>query len=117
MLALVVFCFLSEVGADRASDPTAGPLPGHFSIHGRVKGQDGALQHKGAQTGESRRVTAMFELNCSPLTPASLWRVFFLWLAVLLTFSPRSRGDRVTLLPCKLDHCGFTPGFLANPPR
>lgn len=44
---------LSEVGADRAPDPTAGPLPGHFSLHGWVKGQDGALQHKGAQTGES----------------------------------------------------------------
>lgn len=45
--------FLSEVGADRAPDPAAGSLLGHLSLHGRVKGQDGALQHKRAQTGES----------------------------------------------------------------
>lgn len=50
------FLFPSEVGADRAFDPTAGPLPGHISIHGWVKGQDGALQHKRAQTGESQRL-------------------------------------------------------------
>lgn len=43
----------SEMGTDRTPDPTAGPLPGHFSLLPRVKGQDGALQHKRSQTGEN----------------------------------------------------------------
>lgn len=46
--------YLSEVGANRAPDTAAGPLPGHFSLHCKVKGQDGALQFKRAQTGEKK---------------------------------------------------------------
>lgn len=53
LFELVVVC-LSEVGAHRATDPAAGPLSGHYSLHSRVKGQDGALQHKRAQTGEKK---------------------------------------------------------------
>ena len=36
-------CF-SEMGADRASHPTAGPLPHHLRLHGGVEGRDGELQ-------------------------------------------------------------------------
>lgn len=57
----MLFCFLffsSEMGIDRASAPAAGPLPGHFSLHGRVKGQDGALQFKRAQTGEKKNAVS-----------------------------------------------------------
>lgn len=39
-----VFLCVAEMGANRATDPSAGPLPGNFSLHRRVKGQDGALQ-------------------------------------------------------------------------
>lgn len=42
------------MGTHRATDPTAGPLPGHLSLHSGVKGQDGALQCKRAQTGENK---------------------------------------------------------------
>jgi len=44
------------MGTNRASDPAAGPLPGHFRLRGRVKGQDGVLQCKRAQTGEKQIV-------------------------------------------------------------
>lgn len=46
----------SEMGTDRTPDPTAGPLPGHFSLRPGVKGQDGTLQYKRSQTGENERL-------------------------------------------------------------
>lgn len=54
------------MGADRATDPTAGPLPGHFCLHGRVKGQDGAVQYERAQTGKKKTVSAFQNVTFSP---------------------------------------------------
>lgn len=61
------FIFISEMGAHRASDQAAGPLPGYFSLHSRVEGQDGALQHKRAQTGERKR----FQLKSEKVSASS----------------------------------------------
>lgn len=43
----------SEMGTDRTPDPPAGPLPGHFRLLPRVKGQDGAVQCERSPTGET----------------------------------------------------------------
>jgi len=43
------------MGANGATDPAAGPLPGHFCLHSRLKGQDGALQHKRTPTGKREK--------------------------------------------------------------
>lgn len=60
---IICFCVFAEMGANRATDPTAGPLPGHFSLHSGVKGQDGALQYKRAQTGKKKIVSvSSFEI-------------------------------------------------------
>lgn len=50
-------CFLgiAEMGARGAIDTAAGPVPCHFSLHSRVKGQDGTLQLKRAQTGKMEK--------------------------------------------------------------
>ncbi|KAG7274674.1 hypothetical protein CRUP_004598, partial [Coryphaenoides rupestris] len=41
---------VTEVGAGGAVHQTAGPLLGHLSLHRRVKGQDGVMQHERTQT-------------------------------------------------------------------
>lgn len=50
------------MGADRATDSTAGSLPGYYGLHSRVKGQDGAMQYKRAQTGTSEYLMNMLKV-------------------------------------------------------
>lgn len=55
LLSVFVFLYFAEMGTNRTTAPAAGPLPGHFGLHGGVKGQDGHLQRKRAQTGNEMK--------------------------------------------------------------
>lgn len=52
---MIISLCSAEVGADRTTDQTAGTLFVHLCHFLWVKGQDGALQRKRAQTGKKKK--------------------------------------------------------------